>query len=276
MASGCPGMLSFRDLTFDYEPFPIGLCRPAFEADAYRSLVDAFPPLDLFGAKEDLGHKYSLSEVNHPAAYHDYVRTSAPWREFHRYVKSEDFIRQVVGALAERGIALGLERARIRRLNRFEGAGRFLASWPHAARSAAESVGMALARLRSGRAVLGARFEFSVLPGDGGHILPHTDAPQKLITLVVSMLAPDEWRAEWGGGTEVLRPRDPEVAFNKMNRYLAFDDVETIRSLPFEPNQCVVFVKTFNSLHAVSPMRGGSGVLRRTLTINIERLDTQP
>jgi len=50
--------------------------------------------------------------------------------------------------------------------------------------------------------------------------------------------------------------------------------VERVRTLPFRPNQCVVFVKTFNSLHAVSPVGGGPSVLRRTLTINIERLDT--
>jgi hypothetical protein len=134
---------------------------------------------------------------------------------------------------------------------------------------------MGVLRMLSRRAVLGARFEFSVLPGDGGHILPHTDAPQKLVTLVISMVD-DAWSEAWGGGTEVLRAKDPAVAFNKMNRYLAFDEVERIRTLPFRSNQCVVFVKTFNSLHAVSPVAGGSEVLRRSLTINIERLDTQP
>ena len=37
------------------------------------------------------------------------------------------------------------------------------------------------------------------------------------------------------------------------------------------PNQCVIFVKTFNSWHAVYPMTGhGSQALRKTLTINIE------
>lgn len=269
-------MLSFRDLDFEYEPYPIGLCRPVLAPDTYRALVAAFPPLELFGAKEELGHKYSLSEVNCPRAYFDYVRGSPPWLAFYRYVKSEAFIRHTFSGLAERGVDLGYESCRVRAGNQLDGVGRVLASLPTAIRRGVDSARKTAERLSSSRAVLGARFEFSVLPGDGGHILPHTDAPQKLVTLVISMLDGAEWKDEWGGGTEVLRPRDSRVAFNKMNRYLGFDEVEPVRSLPFQPNQCVVFVKTFNSLHAVSPVRGGAGVLRRTLTINIERLDTQP
>ncbi len=269
-------MLSFQDLSFAYEPFPIGLCAPALPEESYGALVEAFPPLELFGAKEDLGHKYSLSEVNCPAAYYEYIRGSRPWLDFYRYVKSEEFIRTTLAALADRGIDLGLARCRVRSPNHFDGWGRVSAALPGRARSALRSAAGSVQRLASKQAVLGARFEFSVLPGDGGHILPHTDAPQKLVTLVISMLDAEEWADEWGGGTEVLRAKDPTVAFNKMNRYLEFDGVQRLRSLPFRPNQCVIFVKTFNSLHAVSPVRGGSEVLRRTLTINIERLDTQP
>lgn len=269
-------MLSFGDLKIDYEPYPIGLCAPVLPPETYRELLAAFPALELFGAKEELGHKYSLSEVNHPAAYHEFVRSSRPWLDFYRYVKSERFIRDTLAGLAALGVDLGLARCRVRSRNRLDGPGRALAALPRGIRSGVESTRMTLDRLASSRAVLGARFEFSVLPGDGGHILPHTDAPQKLVTLVISMLDDGTWREEWGGGTEVLRPKDPRFAFNKMNRYLAFDEVEPVRCLPFQPNQCVVFVKTFNSLHAVSPVGGGSGVLRRTLTINIERLDTEP
>jgi hypothetical protein len=47
--------------------------------------------------------------------------------------------------------------------------------------------------------------------------------------------------------------------------------METIGSFPFEPNQAVIFVKTFNSWHAVQPIRGaGSSIMRKTITINIE------
>ena len=76
-------------------------------------------------------------------------------------------------------------------------------------------------------------------------------------------------------GTDVLAPKDPRREFNLLNKQLPFEDVEVINTFPFTPNQCVVFVKTFNSLHAVRPMLGkGSEAMRRTLTINIEQQHT--
>jgi len=211
-------MLSLRDLSFEYEPFPIGHCAPVLPPDVYRALLDSFPPLEIFGAKEDLGHKFSLSEVNRPDAYHTFVRSSAPWLGLYRHIKSAAFIRQTLAALADAGVDLGLGGARVRRGGRLEGAGRLRAAMPAKAGTSLESAAMSLRRVFTRRPVLGARFEFSVLPGDGGHILPHTDAPQKLVTLVISMLGEGEWAESWGGGTEVLRARDPRVAFNKLNR----------------------------------------------------------
>ena len=56
-----------------------------------------------------------------------------------------------------------------------------------------------------------------------------------------------------------------------MNDKAEFEDMELLDVYEFEPNQCVVFVKTFNSWHCVRPMQGkGSKAMRRTLTINIE------
>jgi hypothetical protein len=47
--------------------------------------------------------------------------------------------------------------------------------------------------------------------------------------------------------------------------------MEILDAFPFEPNQAVVFVKTFNSWDSVRPMAGsGTDAMRRTLTINIE------
>jgi hypothetical protein len=49
-----------------------------------------------------------------------------------------------------------------------------------------------------------------------------------------------------------------------------FEDAEPLHTFDFRPNQCVIFIKTFNSLHCVRPMAGaGSQAMRRTLTINI-------
>jgi hypothetical protein len=110
-----------------------------------------------------------------------------------------------------------------------------------------------------------------MLPADGGSVIPHTDVPKKLVTLVVSMVEEGEWDPRWGGGTEVDRTTDFRYAYNWLNRPVPFERVEALHTYEFAPNQCVVFVKTFNSLHCVRPMRGaGSSAMRRTLTINIE------
>lgn len=251
-------MLSFQQTDFIYEPYPIGVAHRVFEDGYYKSLVESFPPAELFKFMASLGNKYSLSELNNPDLYHDYVNASAPWREFHRWLKREEFPYEILSMLGERRIDLGLRRP--------EGNG------------AKPSAPTLLERLRGGRRPdvapgLSARFEFSMLPADGGFIKPHTDSPQKIVTLVIAMLNEGEWNLSLGGGTEVLRPKDVTQNFNHLNRYLEFDEVETLDTFEYRPNQCVIFIKTFNSLHAVSPMKGQStGLMRKTLTINIEKV----
>jgi hypothetical protein len=115
------------------------------------------------------------------------------------------------------------------------------------------------------------RFEFSMLPVDGGYILPHTDMPKKLVSFVVPIFEDGEWDRAFGGGTDINCAKDPRHAFNRLNEKLSFDDTEVLHSYPFAANQCLVFIKTFNSLHSVRPMTGtGSTAMRRSLTVNIE------
>lgn len=117
---------------------------------------------------------------------------------------------------------------------------------------------------------LSSRFEFSMMSADAGSILPHTDAVNKLITLVVYMPREGEWDPAYGGGTSLLKPCDIRRNFNNLNVQLGFDEVECLHTYPYEPNTCVLFIKTFNSYHAVYPMRGPRTLMRRSLTINIE------
>ena len=93
-----------------------------------------------------------------------------------------------------------------------------------------------------------------------------------MITLVAAIVEDGEWDPAHGGGTEVMKPKDPAKTYNFLNKQLEFDEVETLKTFDFNPNQVVLFVKTFNSLHCVRPMTGnGSQAMRRTLTINIEK-----
>jgi len=245
-------MLDFSRAQFDYEPYPVCYVPEVMDSGLYETLRQAYPPTELFKFQPKLGRKYGLSELRRPENYRAFLAGNPDWKAFHEFVKSDAFVRDVLDLLRFHHIDLGLAQARVRSRAR----GRRLGLWARA----------------MGRVELSARFEFSMMDPEGGHILPHTDDPHKLITLVISMMAPGEWNPEWGGGTEVVLPQDRSRIYNQLNEYLGFDDVETVRVYPFEPNQCVLFVKTYNSWHQVSPIRADSGAsMRRTLTINIER-----
>lgn len=260
-------LIALDHADFTYAPFPMGVIRPVFEPGVYRQMVESFPPIEAFAYKPLLGHKYSLSEVNNADRYRDFVRATPVWREFLAEIKSGEFTERWLRLLADRGIDLGLldqpHVPPVRHLRNSFGRLR--------RRQISGSEFTRRMRNRPRRTDLSTRFEFSMLPADGGHIKPHTDAPQKLVTLVFSIVGPGEWDPAWGGGTNMDAPVDERRTFNHMNQQLEFGEVEPFRTFDFEPNQCVVFIKTFNSLHSVPPMTGPAGVMRRTLTLNIER-----
>jgi hypothetical protein len=248
-------MLRFDAADFRYEPFPIGIIKPAMDGDLYRKLVDTFPPHDLFMYFPKVGSKYVLSEKFNAKHYHDYIRSHPEWTAFHEWIKSQRFILNTLACLQQHNIDLGIRYFPVSLRRRLKATWRHLKAglWPRYDID------------------LSARFEFSMLSADGGCVTPHTDSPGKLITLVVSMVGEGGWEPSLGGGTDVNRPKDPRRVFNEVNDKLGFDEVEVLHTYPFEPNQTVIFVKTFNSWHSVRPMTGqGVPLLRRTLTINIE------
>jgi hypothetical protein len=244
-------MLRYDQIQLDYEPFPVGLIADVLDEKTYGDLVTNYPPLPLFKYMPKLGNKYSLSSSNNRELYYRYLADTPAWGRFHDYILSREFIDQTLSVLKDNHIDLGLKRYRVvsgKRSNHSNPISRLLRSTE-----------------------LSARFEFSMMNGVGGHIRPHTDMPRKMITFVFSMFPPGEWDGQWGGGTAVVRPKNPHHSFNRVNRYLDFDEVEVVKEYPFNPNQALIFVKTFNSWHAVMPMSAPSeDALRKTITVNIE------
>jgi len=251
-------MFRLDDLDLRYEPFPIGIIRPAMDEQVYAGLLDAFPPIELFQDYAYMGKrgaKLTLSEKEDPRGFHRFVRSQPRWREFTEYVKSDDFIFGVLELLHRHHVDLGIRRISPARR-----------AWKRARAVASGRLATAVPRLAS-------RFEFSALPANGGYLPPHTDAPSKVVTLVLSMVRPGEWNPVLGGGTDVNRPKSTRHAYNHMNELADFEDMEIVHTYDFQPNQLLMFVKTFNSWHSVRPIRGTpADPLRRTLTINIERV----
>ena len=248
-------MLHYDSVKFDYSPYPIGVVRPAFDAAVYEEMVAAFPTPAEFASRDELGVKSALSSKTTSRRYWRYVRSHDIWRRFHAYISGGSFIDDTLDMLEENSIAFDkLYRKR---------------DWATRIRRRASDV----LRRQPFRHTpkLRSRFEFSAMPATGGSIRPHTDLPSKIITLVIPMIGDEGWNADHGGGTSVVWPKDPTRSYNEVNQMIDFDDVENLRTYAFEPNQALVFVKTFNSWHAVWPMTGDDeNVLRRSLTVNIE------
>jgi hypothetical protein len=249
-------MLNYQAATVRYEPYPLAVLRPALPSPAYAELVSTYPDTSIFGKVPSYDYKLSLSEKFNSKNYHDFIARTPPWRQFHSWLKSDDFIIQTVAFLKSLNIDLGLELS--------------LAS--QGARLTRALTSLARGRLPNVPPRLRSRFEFSVLKADGGEVAPHTDTPKKIITLVLSMVNDTEWDPAMGGGLDINRPTDTAYAYNYNNRMVPWDKIEVIDTVPFLPNQCVVFVKTFNSLHSVRRMSHvGSSALRKTVTIVIEQ-----
>ena len=246
-------MLSFAAAAVRYEPYPLIVLRPAMDPALYDELAAGFPDSAMFEPVPKYDYKLSMSEKFAAANYHRFLEANQAWGRFHAWVKSEAFIRQTVDFLGANNIDLDLK---------------------HCFTSTRDQV---MKDLRHGRmparpARLRSRFEFSVLKADGGEVAPHTDTPKKIITLVLAMIREGEWPQSFGGNLDINRPTDPAYAFNWANRIVPWDRIEIVDTIPFVPNQCMIFVKTFNSLHSVRKMtQAGSKALRKTVTIVIEK-----
>jgi hypothetical protein len=175
--------------------------------------------------------KFGLSEGRNNVNYDNFINSNKIWSEFRQYIKSTKFINTVINILKDHYIDLSYD-------------------IKHDLKS---------------------KFEFSSIPLKGGYLGPHTDHPAKIVTLVIQMPG-ESWRDEFDCGTAVLKPKDITMTFDYLNKHrLGFDKVECIKKLPFIKNGCVMFVKTYNSLHAVMPMNYETNLMRNSLTINIEK-----
>ena len=254
-------LLNYQNFVFDYDPFPLGVAKQFVDSERYQLLVNNFPSSNLFGNFFDkFSHKRALSERYNPSVYHHFIRQTPVYNEFYQYIKSPDFIHDTLDCFEQNYIHLGLSDCKILSTSSALNGG--FHYWLKTMKT----------KLMKGKG-LSARFEFSALPSDGGSVRPHTDAPEKLITLVLSILEEGAWNPAWKGGTDVLKPKDIRRNYNFNNTYFDFDECEVIKTVEYVPNQCILFLKTFNSLHSVPPLQNKCGnEFRRTLTINIEQV----
>jgi hypothetical protein len=224
-------MFNWDNVTVRHEPFTVFYLRDLLQPHFYRELAETFPLVSQFLYRETLGNKYLLTE-SEGDSYYGFVAASPPWQKFFDEIKSISFKEQILSFL------------------RFH-----ISEEIPEGQSADDFI---------------SRFEFSVLPINGGSQRPHTDSPRKVVTLVLSLMKEGEWMPDWGGGTSVCRPKDKSLYSNYANRYLDFDEVEVIDTFPFAPNAGVMFVKTSVSWHCVTPINlPDDAPFRKTVAISL-------
>lgn len=238
-------MFRYDDVSFRYQPSPAGVVRNILDPALYDELTATFPGDEWFTRDQYLGTRDSFILAQRP----EFLRSRPAWRELARWVRSRAFLEETLAFLDAHHIDLGRADLKFDLLR-------------------------TLRMLRSGR--LPQRFHaeliFVRMPVDGGHLLPHTDAPPKVLNIALSMVRADEWDPSFGGATDIDWPNDPSRIYNYENKRATFDDVHRVATIPFAPNQALYVVKTFNSWHSIRPMTGkGSPLMRKTLNINVRK-----
>lgn len=244
---------NYDALEFKYQPFPVAFSKRVIDADLYTRLSESWPDDTFFEFRPNLGKKYSLSENVDKKKYFQFINSSPEWKDLHNWINNGTFIAETMHALMENHIDLGF-REEIKGIKKY--------------------LKIIKSRIKGRNPYIGRRFiarmEFQMMPADGGCILPHTDTPAKVVTLVVSMQKPGEWTSAFGGGTDICTPVSNHHAYNYLNQQAQFKDMNTVDTYEFGSNQAVVFIKTYDSWHQVKPMKGqDSSMMRKTLIINI-------
>jgi len=245
--------INFQNAAFEYEPYPIAYIPNFLDADTYAELARTYPEKELFDYSENVGAKYTLSETTNKQNLHRFLAETPCWNAFYSQIKSREFVQGVIDFLNNNQIDLGIRKFVYQPSLGYRRRGPI--------------------RRSLNTTVLRSRFEFSSMSADGGNVVAHTDGPLKIITLVISFITAGEWDTpNYGGGTSVVVPKDKTQIYNHLNKFKPLDEVDFVKTFDFVPNQCVFFIKTYNSWHAVASMTGPSTALRKTLIVNIDNI----
>lgn len=222
--------LLFDYAKFLYEPYPIGLCKPIFDAEGYQKAVEAFPSDTYlmnfpFQLKAGGYKKYALNEAQ-GSHYYEFLESNPFWYAFFLSVKQVHFPEFIFSMLRAHKIEVPV------------GEGKWTT-----------------------------RFEFAGMPADGGYIAPHNDIPSKVVTLIFSMQS-GAWNPAWGGGTDVLVPLEGIEPKSYKTPLDQFKKVATYLYTPNQCVIFVRSEHSWHSVGPMTGPKYAP--MRRTITLNIE------
>lgn len=232
---------------FRREPFPHLAVRNALDPEYYRSLMEAFPSIDVVNIE-----KRPL--VNNNDCFMGAVdvakssKVEQAWRDFFAYHVSPDFLREAIGLVAEP----------LRRL------------YPNLEKT----IGKSLNDLTSAVADSGVEADTYVqcqfgmnspVTQESSVRTAHVDKPEKLFNALLYCRAPDD---PTPGGDLVLYKFKGKPAFYDKRTAMP-TRIEEVASIPYEANTLVLFVNSASSVHGVRP-RPPTPHIRRYINFQVE------
>ncbi len=222
-------MINLSNHLFDYEPYPLGHFKEIFTESFYNSLCEEYPDISELKISEDK-KKYNLQKFNKYSLTNDHnefnnlLKRKRNFLNLYKFLDSREFFNKISEILTENNIDLQLSFEKREFLFKKRKYNLF--------------------------------FEFSSIPCDGGFILPHTDAPKKIITFIIPIIREDEKEIEnfKKVGTSILSVTDPKQSFNYFNKTMKLEDTIEKKYVNFSQNKMLMFIKTHNSLHSVGPV----------------------
>ena len=227
-------MINFENSKFFYDPFPHCVLDDFLEKNIYDQICLEYPNHSFFEEikgkiLDNKFKKYRFSNsIKTNDIFESFIKTTSSTKEFYRYINSDKFVTSLDEFLKKNEVEL--------RLN---------------TNSKINFYTFIKKLFKKKRKI---DFEFSSIPIENGHILPHTDGGNKLVGFVIPIIDNDNVLNFENLGTKIYRAKTDKYKFNFYNKTVPFEHAEMIRELPFKKNQMSLHVKTFNSLHGVGPI----------------------
>jgi hypothetical protein len=244
-------LLSRRLVHVTAQPFCFFYVDDYLPDELYRALLASYPAESSYRYNDEGKMGFRSSEDQ--AAVDRWCDAHPPWRDLVDFFGSDAFLADLRRCFAE-----PLARAR-------GWAGR--RPWLNCTRRAVPENWLRYQLQEPVRTTI----QFSMLPRDAC-VVPHSDAPRKLVSLLL-YFRDDGWQDAWGGGTEFYAPLDAERArrWGRTDR-IPFEEFKTIGVTGFVANRLAGFVRCDDSYHGVPALQCPPGASRKALLVNVKRL----
>jgi len=253
-------MINIDNISFNFDPFPYGVAKNIFSKIHYSELVKNFPKISDMSRIEEKDNltlkfnKFALSSRNNPVKFNSVINKNNTYKDFCNYLLSEQFKNYLINILKKNNVDFGINtnstiKKKIKKILTY--------IFPFSILKPTQEIDIVV--------------EFSSIPSNGGFLKPHTDGQHKLASIVIPIVDND-WKKEFNGGTNLLRPLDETKTYNLLNNTYEFEECFIVKTIDFDPNQFLIFLKTYNSFHSVGPLKSNvSNHYRNSITLIIEK-----